>query len=96
VHRPKNVLLDEPSSGLDVVATRGLRELILNLKQAGHCVLFSSHIMQEVAALSDEVVIISKGKVAAQGTPDELMRVSKQDTLEDAFVEAIGSEEGLF
>lgn len=95
VHRPKNVLLDEPTNGLDVMATRGLREVILRLKDAGHCVLFSSHIMQEVAALCDEIVIIAGGKVAAQGSPAELRQRSNDDNLEDAFVSAIGSAEGL-
>ena len=65
------------------------------VKQDGHCVLFSSHIMQEVAALSDEVVIIAGGKVAANGTPEQLKQLTGKDNLEDAFVKAIGSEEGL-
>lgn len=95
VHKPKNVLLDEPTNGLDVMATRGLREVILRLKQAGHCVLFSSHVMQEVAALCDEIVIISSGKVAANGSPDSLRASTGEENLEDAFVKAIGSEEGL-
>ena len=95
VHKPKNVLLDEPTNGLDVIATRGLREVILRLKQAGHCVLFSSHVMQEVAALCDEIVIIAQGKVAASGSPEQIRADTKQQNLEDAFVKAIGSEEGL-
>lgn len=95
VHKPKNVLLDEPTNGLDVMATRGLRQVILRLKEAGHCVLFSSHVMQEVAALCDEIVIISNGKVAASGSPDSLRNLTGKTNLEDAFVKAIGSEEGL-
>ncbi len=95
VHKPQNVLLDEPTNGLDVMATRGLRKVILQLKDAGHCVLFSSHVMQEVAALCDEIVIISNGKVEASGSPDSLKKQTDQDNLEDAFVAAIGSEEGL-
>ena len=95
VHKPKNVLLDEPTNGLDVMATRGLREVILRLKEAGHCVLLSSHIMQEVAALCDEIVIIANGKVVANGSPDDIRNLSNEDNLEDAFVKAIGSEEGL-
>ena len=95
VHSPKNVLLDEPTNGLDVMATRGLREVILRLKQAGHCVLFSSHIMQEVAALCDEIVIIAHGKVAAKGSPDALRQSTGQSNLEEAFVKVIGSQEGL-
>lgn len=95
VHSPKNVLLDEPTNGLDVMATRGLREVILRLKDEGHCVLFSSHVMQEVAALCDEIVIIAKGTVTASGTPDAIRHSTGQTNLEDAFVSAIGSEEGL-
>lgn len=95
VHNPKNVLLDEPTNGLDVMATRGLREVILRLKDEGHCVLFSSHVMQEVAALCDEIVIIAKGTVTASGTPEAIRQTTGQDNLEDAFVRAIGSEEGL-
>lgn len=95
VHNPKNVLLDEPTNGLDVMATRGLREVIQRLKAAGHCVLFSSHVMQEVAALCDEIVIIANGSVAASGSPDDLRSSTGETNLEDAFVKAIGSEEGL-
>lgn len=95
VHKPKNVLLDEPTNGLDIMATRGLREVILRLKEAGHCVLFSSHVMQEVAALCDEIVIIASGSVAASGSPQSLKTSTGCENLEDAFVRAIGSEEGL-
>jgi len=95
VHKPRNVLLDEPTNGLDIMATRGLREVIQRLKDAGHCVLFSSHVMQEVAALCDEIVIIANGTVAASGSPDSLRQETNEANLEDAFVKAIGSEEGL-
>lgn len=95
VHKPRNVLLDEPTNGLDVMATRGLREVISRLKNAGHCVLFSSHVMQEVAALCDEIIIIAHGKVAASGSPEQLRTDTGESNLEDAFVKAIGSEEGL-
>jgi len=95
VHKPRNVLLDEPTNGLDVMATRGLREVISRLKNAGHCVLFSSHVMQEVAALCDEIIIIAHGKVAASGSPEKLRTDTGENNLEDAFVKAIGSEEGL-
>ncbi len=95
IHSPKNVLLDEPTNGLDIMATRGLRQVITRLKEAGHCVVFSSHIMQEVAALCDEIVIIAKGSVAAKGSPQNLIDTTGAASLEDAFVAAIGSEEGL-
>lgn len=95
VQRPKNVLLDEPTSGLDVPATRAMRTFIRRLRDEGTCVLFSSHIMQEVSALCDRIVVVSKGTVAASGTPEELRRSTGHENLEDAFVAAIGSEEGL-
>ena len=95
VHDPKNVLLDEPTNGLDVMSTRSMREFIRHLRQEGKCVLFSSHIMQEVSALCDRIVVISGGLVAASGTAEELKQATGKDNLEDAFVAAIGTEEGL-
>jgi sodium transport system ATP-binding protein len=89
VHDPRNVILDEPTSGLDVMATRGLRELILKLKDEGRCVLFSSHIMQEVAALCDDICIIAHGKVAIDDSIDGIRQRTGCDDIEDAFVEAI-------
>ena len=95
VHDPQNVLLDEPTNGLDVMSTRAMRQFILRLRDEGKCVLFTSHIMQEVAALCDQIVIISSGVVSANGSPEDLKRQTGRETLEDAFVAAIGSEEGL-
>jgi sodium transport system ATP-binding protein len=89
VHEPQNVILDEPSNGLDVMATRSLREVIRRLRDMGRCVLFSSHVMQEVAALCDEIVIIAAGQVALAGTPDVIREATGCDDLEDAFVHAI-------
>jgi sodium transport system ATP-binding protein len=95
VHDPKNVVLDEPTNGLDVAATRAVRRLLSRLRDEGRCILFSSHVMQEVSALCDRVVVIARGEVVAEGTPDELRRATGHDSLEDAFVAAIGTEEGL-
>jgi len=95
VHDPKNVILDEPTNGLDVMTTRGLRDFLRQLRAEGRCVIFSSHIMQEVAALCDRIVVIAHGKVMAEGTPDELRAQTGEANLEDAFVKLIGSEEGL-
>jgi len=95
VHAPRNVLLDEPTNGLDVMATRALRELIRALRAAGHCVLFSSHVMQEVAALCDRIVIIDHGVVAAAGTAEELQARYGGATLEESFVRVLGEREGL-
>ena len=89
VHDPQNVILDEPTNGLDVMATRSLRDLILKLKDAGRCVLFSSHVMQEVAALCDDIVIIANGQVAIDDSVDGIRKKTKCDDLEDAFVAAI-------
>ena len=95
VHDPKNVILDEPTNGLDVMTTRGLREFLHGLRAEGRCVIFSSHIMQEVAALCDRIIVIANGRVVAQGSADELRAQTGEDNLEDAFVKAIGSDEGL-
>jgi len=91
VHRPRNVLLDEPTNGLDVMAVRTLRRLLGSLRDAGHCVLFSSHVMSEVSALCDEVVVIAAGTVLASGTLEAIRAGS--GTLEEAFVRLIGGAE---
>ena len=90
VHAPRNVILDEPTNGLDVMSTRAMRGLIRDLKQDGCCVVFSSHIMQEVSALCDRIVVIAQGRVVAEGTPDQLRRQTGTSDLEDAFVALAG------
>jgi sodium transport system ATP-binding protein len=92
VHQPRNVILDEPTNGLDVMSTRAMRTLIRELRREGCCVLFSSHIMQEVSALCDRIVVIAQGRVTADGTPDELRKITGRDSLEDAFVSLSGLE----
>lgn len=92
VHDPRNLILDEPTNGLDVMATRNLRTFLRGQKAEGRCVLFSSHIMQEVAALCDRVVIISDGRVLAAGTLDELRQLTGELDLEEAFLRVV--EEG--
>ncbi len=89
VHDPQNVILDEPTNGLDVMATRSLRHLILKLKDAGRCVLFSSHVMQEVAALCDDICIIANGQVAIDDSVAGIRERTGQEDLEEAFVSAI-------
>jgi len=93
VHRPDNVLLDEPTNGLDVMSTRAMRMFIRRLRDEGHCILFSSHIMQEVTALCDRIVIINAGQVVAQGTHQQILQATQTQDLEDAFVAAIGQQE---
>ena len=92
VHGPRNVLLDEPTNGLDVMSTRAVRKIVRRLRESGHCVLFSSHVMQEVSALCDAIVVIARGRVVARGTPDELRKQTGHDNLEDAFVALAGVE----
>jgi sodium transport system ATP-binding protein len=91
VHDPRNVVLDEPTNGLDVMATRSLREFLRQLKGEGRCVLFSTHIMQEVAALCDRIVIIAQGRVVAEGSAVELKEQAQEQSLEEAFMKIIGA-----
>ena len=95
VHEPKNLILDEPTRGLDVMSTRILRDILAQLKEQGTCILFSSHVMQEVAALCDKVIVISNGKIAGEGTPEELCERTGESSLEEAFVKLIGTDEGI-
>jgi len=90
IHDPKHVILDEPTNGLDVMATRALREIIIQLKQDGKCVLFSSHIMQEVDAICDDIVVISAGEVKFDGSIAALRQQAGTDDLEEAFVQMAG------
>jgi sodium transport system ATP-binding protein len=93
IHRPQTIILDEPTNGLDVNAVRMLRELIRELRESGRCVLFSSHVMQEVAALCDDIVIISHGRVVVRGTPAEILEATGTPDLEEAFVRAADQDE---
>ncbi|MBB1268468.1 ATP-binding cassette domain-containing protein [Shewanella sp. SR44-3] len=95
VHQPSNIILDEPTRGLDVMSTRLLRDILIELKNQGHCVLFSSHVMQEVAALCDKVIVMAQGKVVAVGSPQELCQQTGKDSLEEAFITLIGTDEGI-
>jgi sodium transport system ATP-binding protein len=90
VHDPTNVLLDEPTNGLDVMSTRAVREIIRRLKAEGRSVLFSSHVMQEVSALCDTIVVLAHGRVVASGTPEALLAQTGHRSLEDAFVTLVG------
>jgi sodium transport system ATP-binding protein len=90
VHNPQNILLDEPTNGLDVMSTRAVRELIRHLRAEGRCVVFSSHVMQEVSALCDRIVVMGRGKVVAEGTAEELLSLTGMASLEDAFVSLVG------
>jgi sodium transport system ATP-binding protein len=95
VHQPRNLLLDEPTNGLDVMGIRSLRQLLERLRAQGHCILFSSHVMQEVAALCDEVVVVAHGQVISQGSLADIRQQTGQSDLETAFLQLLGSGEGL-
>jgi sodium transport system ATP-binding protein len=90
IHNPQNIVLDEPTNGLDVSSTRAVRDVIRRLKSENRCVLFSSHVMQEVSALCDRIVVIARGRVVAEGTSEELLVLTGRATLEDAFVTLAG------
>ncbi|WP_457668561.1 ABC transporter ATP-binding protein [Thiolapillus sp.] len=92
---PQNLLLDEPGNGLDVMSNRALRRYLLRQKDRGKAVLLSTHIMQEVTALCDEVVVIASGVIKAIGSPEALMAQAGKDNIEDAFVALIGTDEGI-
>ena len=95
LHRPRHLLLDEPSRGLDVMSTRALRTALNALREDGCCVIMATHVMQEVTALCEDVIVIAKGHTVAQGSPQELCRRTGIDSLEDAFVSLVGTEEGI-
>jgi sodium transport system ATP-binding protein len=95
LHRPRNLLLDEPSRGLDVMSTRALRDALSALRRDGCCVIMATHVMQEVTHLCDDVIVIAKGHTVAQGSPQELCRRTGITNLEDAFVSLVGTDEGI-
>ena len=88
VHRPHNIMLDEPTNGLDVATSRAVRDLLRRLRAEGRCILLTSHIMQEVAALADRIVVLSDGRVVLDGTTAELRRATGLDDLEEIFMAA--------
>jgi len=92
VHRPRNLLLDEPTNGLDVASSRAVHALIRELRDAGHCVLFCSHIMQEVASISDRIIVILKGRVAADGKPEDLLRDTGAANIEEMLLALMGDD----
>jgi len=95
VHDPGTLILDEPTNGLDVMAIRNLRSMLVELKSQGRCILFSSHVMQEVAALCDRVVIIGRGHVLADDSPETIRARCGANTLEEAFLHVLGNAEGV-
>jgi sodium transport system ATP-binding protein len=95
LHRPRHLLLDEPSRGLDVMSTRALRRALTTLRADGCCVIMATHVMQEVSHLCDDVIVIAKGRTVAQGSPQQLCERTGIANLEDAFVSLVGTEEGI-
>jgi sodium transport system ATP-binding protein len=96
VHSPGNLLLDEPTNGLDVPTVRTLRSLLRDMRDAGRCVVFSSHVLEEVEALCDSVVVIANGVVVGCGSPSELRRHTNTSSLEDAFVRLTENRENEY
>jgi sodium transport system ATP-binding protein len=89
VHEPANLILDEPTNGLDVISTRAVRKLLRAMRDAGHCILLSSHLMAEVGMLCDRLAIIDRGRVVAAGTPESLRAGTGTDDLEEVYVQAL-------
>jgi len=88
VHEPHNIMLDEPTNGLDVATSRSVRDLLRRLRAEGRCILLTSHIMQEVAALADRIIVLAEGRIVLQGAPAELRRVTGLNDLEEIFMAA--------
>jgi len=86
IHDPQHLILDEPTNGLDVMSTRALRQLLGHLRRRGKCIVFSTHLMQEVEALSDRIVIVAHGRTLADGTAMQLREAAGGGSLEDVFV----------
>ncbi len=95
LHRPRHLLLDEPSRGLDVMSTRALRTALNALRADGCCVIMATHVMQEVTHLCEDVIVIAKGYTVAQGSPQQLCERTGIANLEDAFVSLVGTDEGI-
>jgi sodium transport system ATP-binding protein len=95
LHRPRHLLLDEPTRGLDVMSTRAVRQALDALRREGCCVVMATHVMQEVSHLCDDVIVIAKGHTVAQGSPQQLCQRTGIANLEDAFVSLVGTDEGI-
>jgi sodium transport system ATP-binding protein len=95
LHRPRHLLLDEPTRGLDVMSTRALRRALATLRADGCCIILATHVMQEVTHLCDDVIVIANGKTVAQGSPRQLCEQTGIASLEDAFVHLVGTDEGI-
>ena len=95
VHGPQNLILDEPTNGLDIPAVRALRGWLRDMRDRGMCILFSSHVLDDVRALCDRIVVISRGRVMADGMPEAICRQNDCDSLEDAFVRLTATHEVL-
>lgn len=93
VHQPHHILLDEPTNGLDVLTTRSVRRLLLQLRDEGRCILFSSHLMHEVEHLCDRIIILHRGIVIADGDKNQIKALAQQDSLEDAYVTLLERQE---
>jgi sodium transport system ATP-binding protein len=96
VHDPANIILDEPTNGLDVLATRALRESLRWLRTpagGAKCIVFSTHIMQEVERLCDSVVVVAHGRTVATGSVAELLGQTGEQDFEEAFVKLAFVEE---
>jgi sodium transport system ATP-binding protein len=92
VHDPPVMVMDEPTTGLDVMSSRTIVNFIRDCRQQGKAVIFSTHILSEAARLCDRLAIIHRGRIFAEGTPQDILTLGKSDNLEDAFIQIVGED----
>lgn len=90
VHNPDYYILDEATSGLDVISSKSILDFIKEVKKENKCIIYSTHYMEEAENICDKIVMINKGKVIAQGTPTEICKNTKTTNLRDSFFTLIG------
>lgn len=90
VHNPDYYILDEATSGLDVISSKSILDFIKEVKKENKCIIYSTHYMEEAENICDKIVMINKGKVIAQGTPTEICKNTKTTNLRDSFFALIG------
>lgn len=92
VHNPEYYILDEATSGLDVISSKSILDFIKEVKQENKCIIYSTHYMEEAENICDKIVMINKGKVIAQGAPTEICKKTKTTNLRDSFFALIGDK----
>ena len=90
MHDPHNYILDEATSGLDIISSQVILDFIKEERDKGKCIIYSTHYMEEAENICDRVVLINKGKIIAIGTPEKIVKDTKTTNIRDAFFKLIG------